>query len=89
MTCGTREKPKKADFVFKEQKFWIKECIRHTDWRDGEYDLWSEYEILRYEDDSIFDCYDNLPEEDIDDYLEIEDKACNRVFPVTDEDWDN
>ena len=88
MTCGIRNKPKKADFVYKGQKFWIKECTRHTDWLDGEYALWSSYDIRRYEDDSEFYSYDEIPEDELDAFHEIEEKACERVFPYTYGDWD-
>lgn len=87
MSCGTREKPKKADFVYKKEKFWIKSCIRHTDWVDGEYSLWSEYDVRRFEDDSVVD-YDDVPEDEFDAYMEKEEAACERVFPYTYGDWD-
>lgn len=89
MTCGTREKPKKADFVYKGMRFWIKTCTRHTDWLDGEYFLWSSYDIRRYDDDTIFDPYESLSEKEIDEYYEKEVAACDRVFPYTYGDFDN
>lgn len=88
MSCGIREKPKKADFTYKKHKFWIKQCIRHTDWDEGEYDLWSEFDIRRFEDDSQFFYEDFLSEEEIDAYLEKEWEACKRIFPYTYGDWD-
>jgi hypothetical protein len=88
MACGIREKPKKADFVYKKQRFWIKQCIRHTGWGEGEYDLWSEFDIRRFEDDSEFYCYDDIPEKELEDYLVKEEAACERIFPYTYGDWD-
>ncbi len=63
-----RNKPKKADLVFKGKRYWFSDYERNEAWDNekGEYDRWGTYTVHYYDTDEEIDeddyCDDDLNE---------------------------
>lgn len=86
MTCGVRNKPKKADFIFNNRRYWIDECYKHTDWTDGEYDRWVSYSVLNYETDEE-ETMDGFTDEQEEQFIDKLYEVGAKLFPYTYGDW--
>ena len=63
-SCGTRKKPKKADFVYKNVRYWINAYDSLELW-DDEYDCLTTFSVKEYDTDKEIVEDDPLWDDDV------------------------
>lgn len=78
-----RDKPKRADFRYKNKRYWVKNYHAVDSSAEGEIDHWYQYTFLDYDTDEEVD-EDIFYEED---FMDKGYKAAERIFPPSELDF--